>query len=406
MRLKREKYISNNPPTTTKPPQSHHTKTSSMDETSSNKSKNIYLNKILQKNFETQRITIEPSNVQKNYQNFQSSIQSILANEESRQKAKNYVLKMRNKQVSPNIKSEHHKKKTMVFSKTNYDGFYNIKQNRKLGDVLQENNNYKNNNFLEYNRYSNNNNNYINKNDQISPDKYIKVNKINRYFDEIPYSSDKDNIFVRSNLDMDRSNSRGVFNYNNISKINNNTHNFKNSNTSYPLNSNNRPINYQKKQYIENDENEYEEVFMNDNLENQIDSNSVSDNNSGLREVVIDNINEIYQSPETYNRRQEDYIDEGYKYSRRTELNNYNIYNTRSKSKNSYNNKLININNINPNEGLRKKTNKKTYTKLNLMKTSSKKSSDSANINKFNNNSLKIEKNRFRIRPKISITTV
>ena len=110
MRLKREKYISNNPPTTTKPPQSHHTKTSSMDETSSNKSKNIYLNKILQKNFETQRITIEPSNVQKNYQNFQSSIQSILANEESRQKAKNYVLKMRNKQVSPNIKSEHNKK--------------------------------------------------------------------------------------------------------------------------------------------------------------------------------------------------------------------------------------------------------------------------------------------------------
>ena len=152
MRLKREKKISTKPVTSTKPIQTHHNKTSSMDMTCIDKKQNIYLNKILQKNFGEQKLPMEPANFQKNYPNFQSNIQRILANEESRQKAKNYVLKMRNKKLSPNNKSEHHKKKTMVLSKTNYDGFYNIKQNRKLGDILQEKNNNKNTNFIEYNR--------------------------------------------------------------------------------------------------------------------------------------------------------------------------------------------------------------------------------------------------------------
>ena len=110
MRLKREKIISTKPVTSTKPIQTHHNKTASMDVTCIDKTKNIYLNKILQKNFGGQKLPMEPANFQKNYPNFQSDIQRILANEESRQKAKNFVIQMRYKQQnSPYVKSEYNK---------------------------------------------------------------------------------------------------------------------------------------------------------------------------------------------------------------------------------------------------------------------------------------------------------
>ena len=98
MRLRKERnIITNNYLISSKPPPSHHNKNSSMDIPPSAKEKNIYLNKILQKNLGSQRITIDQANLRENMHNFQSSIQSILANEESRQRAKNYVLNMRSK---------------------------------------------------------------------------------------------------------------------------------------------------------------------------------------------------------------------------------------------------------------------------------------------------------------------
>jgi len=98
MRLTKEKIPSTYNLNSIKQTQIHHNKNSSMDMISPSKSKNIYLNKILQKNLGTQRANIDQTTLQKNIPNFQSSIQSILANEETRQKAKNYVLQMRCRQ--------------------------------------------------------------------------------------------------------------------------------------------------------------------------------------------------------------------------------------------------------------------------------------------------------------------
>ena len=59
MRLRREKKTTMNIIKSTRKPPIHHNKTSSMDIDTSTNSKNIYLNKILQKNLGIQRVTIE-----------------------------------------------------------------------------------------------------------------------------------------------------------------------------------------------------------------------------------------------------------------------------------------------------------------------------------------------------------
>ena len=103
------------------------------------KTQNIYLNKILQKNFGEQKLPMEPANFQKNYPNFQSNIQRILANEESRQKAKNFVIQMRYKQQnSPYVRSEYNRNQNYLFSKTRND-FYDNKQRRNVIELSQEN---------------------------------------------------------------------------------------------------------------------------------------------------------------------------------------------------------------------------------------------------------------------------
>ena len=263
MRLKREKITQNyatNPP---KQKTIHHNKTSSMDVIPSSKAKHIYLNKILQKNLGIQKVTMDQTNFQKNIPNFQSSIQSILANEETRQKAKNYVLQMRNRQIqnSPSkFPNDNLRNKDITFSKTNYDGFYDLRQRKNYGDMLQDNSNHKNNNYTgrEMNRdviYKQKVpypeiNNYININEHVTPDKVIRVNKISKYNDEIPSyspSEGNNNIYFKSNLGMNRNRSKGVFNYNNKNNIkqlnninlNNNTNLLRNAKTNYPLNNNN-----------------------------------------------------------------------------------------------------------------------------------------------------------------------
>ena len=87
--------------------------------------KNIYLNKILQKNLAEHKISIKD-----NMPNFQTSIQNIFSNEEKRQKAKNYIMNLRNKNATkPQYKVEEEqliKNKNLNFSGSNYGGFYNI----------------------------------------------------------------------------------------------------------------------------------------------------------------------------------------------------------------------------------------------------------------------------------------
>ena len=261
MRLRREKIISSNASTAIKQPTIHHNKTASMDVNANIKSKNIYLNKILQKNLGNQKVNIDQTNFQKNIPNFQSSIQSILANEETRQKAKNYVLKMRNRQGqnSPFHEPKNLKYKNINFSRTNYDGFYDVKQNKNI-EIIKDNS-YGNINRdkkevifkskVPYPEF----NNYINIREQNTPDKIIRVNKINKYYDEIPtYSPREGNIYFRNNLAIDRNNSRGAFNISNINNLNNNNISMKNNinlhrnaNTNYPLTSNNRQKYYKKK---------------------------------------------------------------------------------------------------------------------------------------------------------------
>ena len=369
MRLKKGKITPNYATTSTKQ-KIHHNKTSSMDVIPSSKAKHIYLNKILQKNLGIQKVNIDQTNFQKNIPNFQSSIQSILANEETRQKAKNYVLQMRNRQGqnSPSkFPNDFQRNKDINFSNTNYDGFYDIRQRKNYGDMLQENSNYKNNNYIgremktevmlkqkvPYPRI----NNYISINEHGTPDKIIRVNKLNKYNDEITSynpSEGNNNIYFKSNLGMNKNHSKGVFNYNNMNNIkklnniniNNNPNLVRNANTNYPLNNNNKRIFYNNKQisdgnqnyynnkqynsnnnynynnnyinnynnYIINDENDIEEGYIENFDNNQNEENSASDiinnNNSGLREIVIDNINEIYQSPEVLRRKNDDYENE------------------------------------------------------------------------------------------------
>ena len=229
MRFKNEKISPNYSTNPTKQKTIHHNKTASMDVIPSSKAKHIYLNKILQKNLGIQKATIDQTNFQKNIPNFQSSIQSILANEETRQKAKNYVLQMRNRQGqnSPSkFPNDILRNKDITFSKTNYEGFYDIRQTKNYGDILQNNSNSKNNNYTGREMKRNvifkekvpypENNNYININEHVTPDKFIKVNKLNKYNDEIPTYSpsegNNNNIYFKSNLVMNRNHLKGVFN--------------------------------------------------------------------------------------------------------------------------------------------------------------------------------------------------
>ena len=376
-----------------------------MDASSS--SKNIYLNKILQKNLGIKKVTIEQTIFQKNISNFQSNIQSILANEETRQKAKNYVLSIRNKANSPfNISNKNIKGNNL--SKTNYDGFYD-KKNKKnnYGDnyELKKEVIYKS--KIPYPEYDNSNS-YIKIKEHNTPDKVIKVNKIiNKYYDEIPtYSPIEGNIYYRSNLGISKNSSRGNLIPNNINNNMNMKNNIKiptNNKTNYPL-ATNRQNYYKKNHYsnisqnynqVYNDNNEFEEGYIINYDNNQNETNSISD-----REIVLDN-NELYQSPHALSRRNNDYND--YNDQNYANINDYNNYISGSKKKKKI---VINTNNNTQNNSniyshSKKSLKQKAYTNVDFSYSESKKNDDNININEireFNNNILKIEKKRFRIK--------
>ena len=104
MRLKKTKYAQNENIILANPRQKkqnilHHNKNSSMDIIAKNSKEDstssIYFNKVLQKSIG--KTGKDFPNFKENISSFQSSIQKILSNEESRQKAMNYVMNLRNK---------------------------------------------------------------------------------------------------------------------------------------------------------------------------------------------------------------------------------------------------------------------------------------------------------------------
>jgi hypothetical protein len=205
-----------------------HNKNASMDiinKKSQEEGHSIYLNKILQKNLGMKRADTDFPNFKENISNFQSSIQNILSNEESRQKAMRYVIGMRNKSrgasnaspfvirndYSRNVHETNNTNSTAnIFSKTINDGFYDPRQKK---NYVFDNDNYnyrynykerlktdltnrpKNIVVTPYTGY----NIYTNKLEPVTPDKAIRVNKVTRYYDEIPYQGES-NIYVRNNL--------------------------------------------------------------------------------------------------------------------------------------------------------------------------------------------------------------
>jgi len=162
---------------------------------------------------------------------------------------------------------------------------------------------------------------YTNKLEAVTPDKAIKVNKMTRYYEELPYTQGESNIFVRNNLGYPntggRSNSRTNYGGNNLTTGNLVAYR---NNTNYPLQVRNQYY-YKKKNFRDNAENlylnrnyytsenndeegddneEYNNEFIvdvNDEI-NQLERYSLSgdENENSGREVMVENINDIIQS--------------------------------------------------------------------------------------------------------------
>ena len=307
-----------------------HNKNASMDlitKKGQEEGHSIYLNKILQKNLGMKRADTDFPNFKENISNFQSSIQNILSNEESRQKAMRYVIGMRNKSrgasnASPFVIRNDYSRKVHeanntnttpnMFAKTINDGFYDPRQrNNNLFDNDNYNYRYKvlktdlsnrpkNIIVTPYTGY----NIYTNKLEPVTPDKAIRVNKITRYYDEIPYQGET-NIYVRNNLgtqSIGRSNSKNRNIKNNmVTYKNTTTANYASGSRFYnkkPYNDTaenlymrNAQYNYNDN-YDEGDDNEDNVEYLEDEDNNQFEPSS-----ENSKEVFIDNLNEIYQSP-------------------------------------------------------------------------------------------------------------
>jgi hypothetical protein len=461
MRLRKERNILNNNNfliSTYKAQPMNRNKNSSMDIPQSSKTKNLYLNKILQKNLDPQKANIAQTNMRENIPNFQSSVQSILGNEEKRQKAKNFVLTMRSKRnnFSPNSIQNDYNKDSATFSNTYYDKFYNPIQ--KSNYELPKENIYRNNNSRKEKIYKPNDILYsLNYDYGSSMNNVIKVNKANKYYDENPNpisSRGPSNIYknyLKNEPNMNRNNSRGVFNLNNVNngKIfsnSNSTTILRNSNTNYPLNIN-KHVHFQKSQYFDNnidnlniknnstyylnnnyndknlnklylDENEFKENLNNIeiNFDNHLDSNSIiekienNNTSTGLKEIIIDNINELYHNPEVNTHQFELNEDDTNKYTKRktyelnsNKNNNINLYKPKDENNNNNENiykKYINDNNnykIGSNNNTKNKPMQKYYTKVNINPLN-RKNDKYIKYNLDNKNSnLKIEKNRIKI---------
>lgn len=287
------------------------------------------------------RTNTDFQNFKENISNFQSSIKNILSSEENRKKSMKYIIGLRNKSRGSSNKSpfvinkedmknayETNNKNVAanILSKTINDGFYDPGQRN---DFMHDNDNYKSKYnykrklktdlinqpknivvtpYTGYNIYTNNL-------EPITPNKTIRVNRLTKYYDEISFPSES-NIYVRNNLSTQssgRSNSKNRNMQTNMVTYKNTT------NANYP--SGNKF--YIKKQYNDTLENPYiinsqynnnyddgddneDNVKYYENINNNQFEPSSENENSGLKEVIVDNMNEIYQSPKYI----EDYNDE------------------------------------------------------------------------------------------------
>ena len=192
-----------------------------------------------------------------------------------------------------------------MFDKDNYKSKYNYKRKLKT-DLINQPKNIVVTPYTGYNIYTNNL-------EQITPNKTIRVNRLNNYYDEISFPSES-NIYIRNNLSTQssgRSNSKkrniqtNLIPYKNATNVNypsGNKFYIKkqyNDTSEYPY-----KINSQYNNNYEDDDNNEDNVkYFEDDNYNQFEPSSENDN-SGLKEVIIDNMNEIYQSPkykEDYN---------------------------------------------------------------------------------------------------------
>ena len=383
-------------------------------------SPSIYINKILQNNLQMKRTNTDFKSFKDNISNFQSSIKNILSSEENRKKSMKYIIGLRNKSRGSSNKSpfvinqedlrnayESNKKNATanMLSKTINDGFYDPRQRndfmfdkdnykskynykRKLKtDLINQPKNIVVKPFTGYNIYTNNL-------EPITPNKTIRVNRLSKYYDEISFPSES-NIYVRNNLSTQSSGKSNSKNRN----IQTNMVTYKNTtNANYP--SGNKF--YIKKQYNDASENPYvinsqynnnyddgddneDNIKYSGNINyNQFEPSSENEN-SGLKEVIVDNMNEIYQSPKYI----EDYNDE-IKYLD----NRNNIYNQEYNINKLYSKKPDYTAVLN-----RYKYN--TIEKYNSFTTKAGKTVPTpASPPPSSFNDLKIEKSRFRIKPK------
>ena len=361
MRLNKDKgRLANNKAFTKKP--SNHLKATSMDNIpSSSRTKSIYLNKILQKNLGNNKISLNKDNIA---QNFQSSIQNIFSNDEKRLKAKNYVLNLRNRSnAQPQYSLEEDflsKNKNVNFSKSNYGEFYNKNNNmRKTYEILDDDDNY------NYYRSSQKERpifmRNILDNSPESKTGFIKVNKINKFNDEIRYFEDSNNS------------------------------NHKNNNL---LNATKQALNRSGIKNKNNLENNH--IYLNS-------QNNINMNNSGYNEFGQDFINEFNQGNKNNNRQNEyNYEEIRYKSPFYNENNNKTKY---SKGKINHNNMSKSKTNNNfsakTNKGLYSKNtniNQKLFYKFNQLIDKK----EDINVKKENKvfNNLKIEKNRLILKSK------
>ena len=361
MRLNKDKgRLANNKAFTKKP--SNHLKATSMDNIpSSSRTKSIYLNKILQKNLGNNKISLSKDNIA---QNFQSSIQSIFSNDEKRLKAKNYVLNLRNRSnAQPQYSLEEDflsKNKNVNFSKSNYGEFYNKNNNmRKTYEILDDDDNY------NYYRSSQKERpifmRNILDNSPESKTEFIKVNKINKFNDEIRYFEESNNS------------------------------NHKNNNL---LNTTKQALNRSGIKNKNNLENNH--IYLNS-------QNDINMNNSGYNEFGQDFINEFNQGNKNNNRQNEyNYEEIRYKSPFYNENNNKTKY---SKGKINHNNMSKSKTNNNfsskTNKGLYSKNtniNQKLFYKFNQLIDKK----EDINVKKENKvfNNLKIAKNRLILKSK------
>jgi hypothetical protein len=177
MRLKYEKNKMNNNKIIAKKKTNHLKSSSTNNIFSSSYQKNIYLNKILNKNIGNTKLSNENIHYNDNIPNFQSKIQNINSNDEKYQKTKNYIINLRNRNISESSYQnsvDYSQKKNLL--STYCSGFYNSIK-KKTYEIL-DNSPLKNYCNWNINERSVNNKKWLFNNSQEIDNNNIKIERI------------------------------------------------------------------------------------------------------------------------------------------------------------------------------------------------------------------------------------